>query len=58
MTMFQVNDLVKFANPLPEETGLVMRVLEVNGDRLLVEYRVNMVILPTGIVNTNDVVKL
>ena len=56
MNAFKVNQLVTFINPFPDEIGLVMRVLEVNGDRLLVEYQVkNLEILPTGIVRTCEV---
>jgi hypothetical protein len=53
--MIKTNDIVKFTNPLPDETGLVMRVLEVNSDRLLVEYLVGMNINPSGIVFLSDV---
>lgn len=44
----QVNQKVKFSQPLNEqEESLVMIVLEMRGDRCLVEAQVDMKILPT-----------
>lgn len=52
----QVNDVVEFVNPQPDEimpNGLSvrMRVLEVNGDRVLVEFDVPMGVKPTSVVS-------
>jgi hypothetical protein len=49
------NDLVKFSNPNQDEIGLTMKVIEVNGDRALVEYQVGMNINPTAIVMTAEI---
>jgi hypothetical protein len=49
------NDVIKFKHPMPDETNLTMRIIEVNDDRLLVEYLVGMNINPTGIVQLSDV---
>jgi hypothetical protein len=54
--MITVNSIVEFKNPYPDEIGLTMRVLEVNGDRLLVEQQAkNLEFLPTTIVQINEV---
>ena len=57
MAQISVGDNVKFTNPMQDEIGLTMKVLEVNGDRLLVEYNVDMHIKPSGIVLVADVEK-
>jgi len=51
----KTNDLIRFTAPLPDETDLTMRIIEMRGDRMLVEYLVGMNINPTGIVQVSDV---
>lgn len=48
-------DLVRFKNPTSDEKNLVMRVVEVNGDRILVEYQVGMNINPTQTIAANEI---
>lgn len=55
MKTITVSSLVVFINPFPDEIGLVMKVLEVNGDRLLVESLVNQPINPTSVILAADV---
>ncbi len=43
----QVNDLVEFIEPLADEVGTTYRVLEVNGDRCVIEFICDMRIRPT-----------
>ena len=50
----KTNDLIRFTAPLPDETDLTMRIIEMRGDRMLVEYLVGMNINPTGIVQVSD----
>jgi hypothetical protein len=52
---FKTSHVVTFINPLPDEIGLIMRILEINGDRAIVEYMVGMNINPTGIVLLSDI---
>jgi hypothetical protein len=54
VTMKQ-DDIVKFTNPMPDEIGLTMKVLEIDGSWLLVEYLVGMNINPTGIASLSEV---
>lgn len=42
-------DFVMLINPLPDEVGLIMSVLEMRGDRVLVEAQVDMNLKPTAI---------
>jgi hypothetical protein len=57
MEPIKVGDTVVWAKPEGNETGDVMLVLEVNGDRTLVEYQnAGMGIKPTGIVRTADLI--
>ncbi len=54
--MIEVNSMVRFAFPSPDETGLIMRVLEIRESRILVECLVGMLINPTKFVYLADVV--
>jgi len=45
----QVNDLVEFIEPFEDEVGTTYRVLEVNGDRCIIEYVCDMRIRPTSV---------
>ena len=56
----QKNDLVKFSEILePGDENLVMRVLEVNGDRVLVETLLpGWSILPTNVFKISDLTEM
>lgn len=42
-------DTVQFKQPYSDEIGLQMRVLEMRGDRVLVEAQVDMFLKPTSV---------
>lgn len=55
----KTNDMVKFANPMPDEDASgVYRVVEVNGDRCIIEVQVEMAIKPTQVVMVADLVEV
>lgn len=51
----KTGDTVRFVNPTPDEEGLTMRVIELRGERILVEFLVGLDINPTGNVMVVDV---
>lgn len=50
----KVNDIVEFIEPFDDEAGTTYKVLEVNGDRCIIELICDMRIRPTWIRLTND----
>lgn len=52
----KINDLVKFKDGLYEdEEGAVYRVLEINGDRVVIEFvNTNMIIRPQSVAMLSD----
>ena len=47
-------DFVMLTNPLPDESGLILSVLEMRGDRVLVEAQVDMNLKPTTVYMVDD----
>lgn len=47
-------DAVMFKNPLPDEIGLMLFVLEMRGDRVLCEAEVDMNFKPTAVYQVED----
>lgn len=46
---FSLNDIVEFVDPLDDEVGTTYRVVEVNGDRCIIELVCDMRIRPTWV---------
>ena len=52
----QIGTLVKFTNPMDDsESHLVMKILELRGDRVLVEYLLDMPYNPTANVMLDEI---
>jgi hypothetical protein len=51
------HDIVRYKDPMPDEIGITYKVLEVNGDRVIIQADVNLPIPPTTIANTKDLEK-
>ena len=47
-------DFVMLTNPLPNEAGLILSVVEMRGDRVLVEAQVDMNLKPTTVYLVED----
>lgn len=50
----QVNDIVEFIELFEDEVGTTYRVIEVNGDRCIIEYVCTMRIRPTFVRLVSD----
>lgn len=48
-------DFVMLKNPLPDEIGLILSVVEMRGDRVLVEAQVDMNLKPTTVYLVDDI---
>jgi hypothetical protein len=50
----KTGDTVKFRNPLPDEIGMTYTVIEVNGDRCVIEANTGMTFNPQQVAKVTD----
>jgi len=54
MNTIKVNDTVKYSEPMKDEVGMTFQVIEVNGDRCIIEANNGMHIKPTYVAKVAD----
>jgi hypothetical protein len=54
MNEIKVNNKVQYAEPMADEIGVTFKVIEVNGDRCIIEALVGMEFNPTYVALTSD----
>ncbi len=52
--MLNVNDTVEFAEPMADEVGVTFTIVEMNGDRCVIEANVDMPIKPQTVAMVAD----